>query len=96
MATVKAALASKQTEQKRKRSIKTEVKRLKMEMDQKQFELKMVKLVAEKDVAKAKKRTEFEVAKLEAQFAETEYSELMFNANSSSHHNHVPPGLRLG
>ena len=62
-----------------------------MEMNQKQLELEMVKLEAEKDVAEAKERTE--VAKLEAELAENEYSELMLNANSSSHHSRFPPGL---
>lgn len=67
------------------------MKRLEMEMNQKQLELEKVKLEAEKDVAEAKERTE--VANLEAELAENEYSELMFNANSSSHHSRVPPGL---
>ena len=90
-AVAKAALAAKQTEQKQKRSIEIEVKRLEMEMNQKQLELEMVKLEAEKDVAEAKERTE--VAELEAELAENEYLELMFNANSISHHTCVPPGL---
>ena len=90
-AAAKAALAAKQTEQKRRRSIEIEVKRLEMEMNQKHLELEMVKLEAEKDVAEAKERTE--VAKLEAELAENEYSELMLNANSSSHHSRFPPGL---
>ena len=93
-AAAKAALAAKQTEQKRKRSIEIEVKCLEMEMSQKQLELEMVKLEAEKDVAKVKERTE--VAKLEAELAENEYSELMFNTNSLSHHTRVPPGLAFG
>jgi len=67
------------------------VKRLEMEMNQKQLGLEMVKLEAEKDVAEVKERTE--VAKLEAELAENEYLELMFNANSLSHHTRVPPGL---
>ena len=90
-AAAKAALAAKQTEQKRRRSIEIEVKRLKMEMSQKQLELEMVKLEAEKDVAEAKERTK--VAKLEGELAKNEYSELMLNANSSSHHSRFPPGL---
>ena len=65
-----------------------------MEMNQKQLELEMAKLEAEKDVAEAKERTE--VAKLEAELAENEYSELMLNANSSSHHTRLPPGLTFG
>ena len=93
-AAAKAALAAKQTEQKRKRSIEIAVKRLEMEMNQKQLELEMAKLEAEKDVAEAKERTE--VAKLEAELAENEYSELMLNANSSSHHSRFPPGLAFG
>ena len=60
-------------------------------MNQKQLELEMVKLGAEKDVADAKERTE--VAKLEPELAENEYLELMLNANSSSHHCRFPPGL---
>ena len=94
LAAAKASLAAKQTEQKRKRSIEIEVKRLEMEMSQKQLELELVKLEAEKDVAEAKELTE--VTKLEAELAENEYSELMFNANSSSHHGRVPPGFTFG
>ena len=60
-------------------------------MNQKQLELEMVKLGAEKDVAGAKERTD--VAKLEAELAKNEYLELMLNANSSSHHSHFPLGL---
>ena len=62
-----------------------------MQMSQKELELEIVKLEAEKDVAEAKERTE--VAKLEAELPENEYLELMLNANSSSHHSHFPPGL---
>ena len=94
MAVVKAALGAKQTEQKRKRSIEIEVKRLEMEMNQKQLELEIVKLDVEKDVAEVKERTE--LAKLEAKLAENEYSELLFDANSSLHHSCVPPGLAFG
>ena len=93
-AVAKPALAAKQTEQKRKRSIEIEVNCLEMDMRQKQLELELVKLEAEKDVAETKERTE--VAKLEAKLAENEYSELMFNANSSSHHGRVPQGLVFG
>ena len=90
-AAAKTAQAGKQTEQKRKRSIEIEVKRLEMEMNQKQLELEMVKLKAEKDVAEVKERTE--VPMLEADLAENEYSDLIFNANSLSHHTRIPPGL---
>ena len=65
-----------------------------MEMNQKQLELEMAKLEAEKDVAEAKERTE--VVKLEAELAENEDSELMLNANSSSHHSRFPPALAFG
>ena len=46
-------------------------------MNQKQLELEMAKLEAEKDVTEAKERTE--VAKLEAELAQNEYLELMLN-----------------
>ena len=54
----------------------------------------MVKLESEKEVAEAKERVE--IAELEAKLLEIEYSELMFNANSSLHHNHAPSGLAFG
>ena len=38
-----------------------------------------------------KERTEID--KLEAELAETEYSQVMFNENSSSHHSHILPGV---
>ena len=50
-------------------------------MNQKQLGLEMVRLDAEKDVAEAKERTK--VAKLEAELAENEYSELMFITSHS-------------
>ena len=65
-----------------------------MEMSQKQLELELVMLETEKGVAEVKEKTE--VAKLEAELAENEYSELMFNANSSSQHGRVLPGLAFG
>jgi len=61
---------------------------------QKQLELELVRLEAEKDIAEAKEKTE--VARLEVELAGNEYSELMFNANSSSHHGRVLPGLAFG
>ena len=93
-AAAKAALAAKQTEQQRKRSIEIEMKRLEMEMTQKRVELELAKLEADRDVAEARERTE--IAELEAKLAEAEYSELMLNAKSSSHSGHVVSGLALG
>ena len=65
-----------------------------MEMNQKELELEMVKLESEKEVAEAKERVE--ITELEAKLLEIEYSELMFNANSSLHHIHAPSGLAFG
>ena len=93
-AAAKAALAAKQTEQQRKRSIGIEMNRLEMEMSQKRVELELAKLEADRDVAEARERTE--IAELEAKLAEAEYSELMLNAKSSSHSGHVVSGLALG
>ena len=93
-ATAKAALAAKQTEQQRKRSIEIEMKRLEMEMSQKRVELELAKLEADRDVAEARERAE--IAELEAKLAEAEYSELMLNAKSSSHSGHVVSELALG
>jgi len=90
----KAELAAKQTEQERKRSIEIEMKRLEMEMSQKRVELELAKLEADRDVAEAKERTE--IAESEAKLAEAEYSELMLNAQSSSHSGYVVSGLALG
>ena len=62
-----------------------------MEMNQKQLELEMAKLEAEKNVAEAKERTK--IAELEAS------QERVFGtyvANSSSRHSHAPPGLAFG
>lgn len=62
VAAAKAALMEKQTESKRKRSMEIEIKRLEMEMNQKQFELKqqleLAKLEADRDIYKAKEKTE--------------------------------------
>ena len=93
-AAAKAALAAKQTEQQRKRSIEIEMKRLEMEMSQKRVELELAKLEADRDIAEARERTE--IAELEAKLAEAEYSEPMLNAKSSSHSGHVVSGLALG
>ena len=93
-AVAKAALAAKQTEQQRNRSIEIEMKRLEMEMSQKRVELELAKLEADRDVAEARERTE--IAELEAKLAEAEYSELLLNAKSSSHSGHVVSGLALG
>ena len=93
-AAAKAALAAKQTEQQRNRSIEIEMKRLEMEMSQKRVELELANLEADRDVAEARERTE--IAELEAKLAEAEYSELMLNAKSSSHSGHVVSGLALG
>ena len=68
------------------------MKRLEMEMNQKQREFEMVKLDAKKTLQKRGKER-CEIRKLEAELAKTEYSQLLFNENSSSHHSHVLPGL---
>ena len=62
MAAAKASSMEEQTELKRKRSGEIEVKRLEMEMNQKQFELKqeleLAKLEAVRDISKAKEKAE--------------------------------------
>ena len=69
-----------------------EVKRFEMEMKQKQLEFEMAKLDEKRTLRKQGKERS-EIDKLEAGLAETEYSQLLFNRNSSSHHSHVVPGL---
>ena len=85
IAAAKAALMEKQTELKRKRSVEIEIKRLKMEMNQKQFELKqqleLAKLEADRDISKVKEKAE--LAELEAKFAEAEFSQLLLNGDLS-------------
>ena len=75
----------KQTELKRKRLVEIEIKRLEMEMNQKQFELKqqleLAKLEADRDISKAKEKAE--LADLEAKFAEAEFSQLLLNGDLS-------------
>ena len=85
MAAAKAALMEKLTELKRKRSVEIKIKRLEMEMNQKQFELKqqleLAKLEADRDISKAKEKSE--LAELEAKFAEAEFSQLLLNSDLS-------------
>ena len=85
MAAAKAALMEKQTELKRERAVEIEIKRLEMEMNQKQFELKqqleLAKLEADRDISKAKEKAE--LAELEAKFAEAEFSQLSLNGDLS-------------
>ena len=53
----------KQTELKRKGSVEIEIKRLEMEMNQKQFELKqqlkLAKLEADRDISRVNEKAEF-------------------------------------
>ena len=62
-----------------------EIKGLEMEMNQKQFQLKhqleLAKLEADRDISKAKEKTE--LAELEAKFAEGEFSQLLLNGDLS-------------
>ena len=85
MAAAKAALMEKQTELKSKRSVEIEIKRLEMEMNQKQFELKqqleLARLEADRDISYAKEKAE--LAELEAKFAEAEFLQLLLNGNLS-------------
>ena len=62
-----------------------EIKRLEMEMNQKQFELKqqleLAKLEADRDISKAKEKAE--LVELEAKFAEAEFSQVLLNGDLS-------------